>query len=80
MTVEEALVILNQNDHRGYSDWRCWHWGGEPREIYADSQPNNDSFGSLLPIEAIAIAEHYERKPKPIGTLKDAVESLGAIR
>lgn len=62
MTIERAAEILSQHKHRGLGGWGCL---GVPtgKEFVSNIYMDYTQF-SLLPFEAIAIAEKYERQDR----------------
>ncbi len=61
MTLERAIEILNENNHDGHSDWaRNVLFGAEDALYFFATTPAYDC-KAIQDVDAIAIAEKYER-------------------
>jgi len=76
MDIQQAVEILNRNNHRGHSDWYWW----SDVEIAFDGPDDASTIGNSLHIEqAVIIAQYYvDREQRQVATGAMDLEAIEA--
>lgn len=75
MTLEQAVRILNDRNHRECSTWQLCRWPDESASVIPDKQP----YGWLNEFETAAIAEKYEREGRMLEVKLTAMDDDGDV-